>query len=68
MTILRKNTKRTPSSGLFSKIHSKLGGYTLGAPNESSSRRSKMLTSKAQGKVKVRLTSEKTRVEAENDF
>jgi hypothetical protein len=24
-------------SGLFSKIHSKLGGYTHGAPNESSS-------------------------------
>jgi hypothetical protein len=30
--------------------------------------RSKMLTSKAQGKVKARLTSEKTRVEDENDF
>jgi hypothetical protein len=28
-----KSTKRRPSSGLFSKIHSKLGGYT---PNESS--------------------------------
>jgi hypothetical protein len=31
-------------------------------------RRSKMLTSKAQGKVKARLTSEKTRVEDKNDF
>jgi hypothetical protein len=31
-------------------------------------RRSKMLTSKAQGKVKARLASEKTRVEDENDF
>jgi hypothetical protein len=31
-------------------------------------RRSKMLTSKAQGKVKARLTSEKGRVEDESDF
>jgi hypothetical protein len=31
-------------------------------------RRSKMLTSKAQGKVKTRLTSEKARVEDESDF
>jgi hypothetical protein len=30
--------------------------------------RSKMLASKAQGKVNVRLTSEKTRVEDGNDF
>jgi hypothetical protein len=31
-------------------------------------RRSKMLTSKAQGKVKTRLTSEKARVEDESGF
>jgi hypothetical protein len=31
-------------------------------------RRSKMLTSKAQGKAKARLTSEKARVEDESDF
>jgi hypothetical protein len=62
-----KNTKWRPSSGLFSKIHSKLGGYMV-HPMNHHPRRSKMLTSKAQGKVKARLTSEKTRVEDENDF
>jgi hypothetical protein len=44
----------------------------LGAPSvhpmNHPPRRSKMLTSKAQGKVNIRLTSEKTRVEDENDF
>jgi hypothetical protein len=37
-------------------------------PMNHHSRRSKMLTFKAQGKDKARLTSEKTRVEDENDF
>jgi hypothetical protein len=31
-------------------------------------RRSKMLTSKAQGKIKTRLTSKKAQVEDESDF
>jgi hypothetical protein len=48
------------------------GLHSLGAPSvhpmNHHPRRSKMLTSKAQGKVKARLTSEKTRVEDENDF
>jgi hypothetical protein len=48
------------------------GLHPLGAPSvhpmNHPPRRSKMLTSKAQGKVNIRLTSEKTRVEDENDF
>jgi hypothetical protein len=44
----------------------------LGAPSvhpmNHHPRRSKMLTSKAQGKVKARLTSEKARVEDESNF
>jgi hypothetical protein len=42
------------------------GLHPLGAHHHP--RRSKMLTSKAQSKVKTRLTSEKARVEDENGF
>jgi hypothetical protein len=52
-----------PSSGLFSKIHSKLG-----APNESSTPRGRMLISKAYDKTKARLTSEKAQVEDKSEF
>jgi hypothetical protein len=41
------------------------GLHPLGAPSNHRPRRSEMLTSKAQGKVKTRLTSEKARVEDE---
>jgi hypothetical protein len=37
-------------------------------PNESSSPRGKMLTSKALGETKTRLTSEKAQVEDKSDF
>jgi hypothetical protein len=48
------------------------GLHPLGAPAVHTMnhhpRRSKMLTSKAQGKIKTRLTSEKAQVEDESDF
>jgi hypothetical protein len=46
-----------PSSGLFSKIYSKL-----------SFPKDKMLTSEAYGKTKARLASEKAQVEDKNNF
>jgi hypothetical protein len=44
------------------------GLHPLGAPLNHHPRRSKMLTSKAQGKIKTRLTSEKAQVEDESGF
>jgi hypothetical protein len=43
-------------------------GCTFGAPNESSTPKGRMLTSKAYGKTKARLTSEKAQVEDKSDF
>jgi hypothetical protein len=43
-------------------------GCTFGAPNESSSQIKTMLTSKAYGKIKTRLTSDKVQVENKSDF
>jgi hypothetical protein len=40
----------------------------LHPPNESSTPRGKMLTSKAQGETKTRLTSEKAQMEDKSDF
>jgi hypothetical protein len=54
--------KSTRSSGAT------LIGCTFGAPNESSTSRGRRLTSKAYGKTKARLTSEKAQVEDKSDF
>jgi hypothetical protein len=43
-------------------------GCTFGAPNESSTPRGRMLTSKALGETKTRLTSKKAQVGDKIDF
>jgi hypothetical protein len=72
MILRKKHEMKTFEWIIFKNSLEARGLHPLGAPSvhpmNHHSRRSKMLTSKAQGKDKERLTSEKTRVEDENDF
>jgi hypothetical protein len=52
----------------FQKSTRSSGATPIGHPMNHHPRRSKMLTSKAQGKAKASLTTKKARVEDESDF
>jgi hypothetical protein len=67
MILRKKQEMKTFEWIIFKNLLEARGLHPLGAMNHHP-QRSKMLTSKAQGKAKVRLASEKTRVEDENDF
>jgi hypothetical protein len=72
MILRKKHEMKTFEWIIFKNPLEARGIHPLGAPSvhpmNHHPRRSKMLTSKAQGKVKARLTSEKARVEDESDF
>jgi hypothetical protein len=67
MILRKKHEMKTFEWIIFKNPLEARGLHPLGAMNHHP-QRSKMLTSKAQGKVKARLTSEKARVEDESDF
>jgi hypothetical protein len=72
MILRKKHEMKTFEWIIFKNSLEARGLHPLGTPSvhpmNHHPRRSKMLTSKAQGKVKARLTSEKARVEDESDF
>jgi hypothetical protein len=72
MILRKKHEMKTFEWIIFKNPLEARGLHPLGAPlvhpMSHHPRRSKMLTSKAQGKVKARLTSEKAQVQDESSF